>query len=137
VWRLGVFRFRVHQRSCEPALIVGTGPDMLELLEEIKKNPRSQLECAEFVDSAGMTPEALRAHVSGLLKTHHLSTLVVDSRIVADLAQDPQYDVIDALHVYEALFDRSPLSLLHADSFFADRAGIDMAYDIFKRTLDI
>lgn len=140
VWRLGVFRFRVHQRSCEPALIVGTGPDMQELLEEIKKNPRSQLECAEFVDSAGMSPEALRAHVAGLLQTHHLTTLVADPRVVADLAQiceDPQYDVIDALQVYEALFDRSPLTLLHADSFFMARTGIDMVYDIVKRVLDI
>jgi lipopolysaccharide/colanic/teichoic acid biosynthesis glycosyltransferase len=140
VWRLGLFRYRALQRHAESALIVGTGPDIAELRDEIRKTPRTRIDCAEFLDSDTVPAEILVNQVTDMLQRYKLRTLIVDSRLLTKfvaLQQNPAYDVIDAALVYESLFDRVPLTLIQGSEFLVYRSTTHAVYDIFKRALDI
>jgi lipopolysaccharide/colanic/teichoic acid biosynthesis glycosyltransferase len=141
VWRLGVFRFRIHQRSTEPAIVVGTGHDMRELVAEIKKDPRTQLACAEYIDSADISSDALVDTVSGALARHAATFLIVDPRIAAALEHQSgsqRITCIDATDLYESLFSRVALSLVDDTTFHnVARSRESRLYDVVKRTGDV
>ena len=135
VWRLGVFRIVVGQKSIERVIVVGHGPDIDELVHEIKSTPQSHFEVVEVIDPQGMTAPEVGRRVGEALSTHGLRSVVVDGPLV--LTPPGQYDILDASYVYESLFDRVPLTLSESTSFAWQTSVVHSAYDIAKRIVDI
>lgn len=140
VWRLGLFRYRSNQRGCEPALIVGTGPDIEALVAEIRRTPRTNLECAEFLDSATMPSEIVATQIPDMLRRYKLKTLIIDPRLlpaVPRLRDDRSVDVIDASELYESFFSRVALTMFDRERFLAQAFSRESKiYSVLKRVMD-
>lgn len=133
VWRLGLFHFVTNQRVCQPVVIVGSGPDIHELVEEVRTTPQSRFECASFVETTGLSPEGVVERVRDEMKKTGTNTIIADPR--ASVPTDA--DVLDASFVYEALFERVPLTLAEQSSLSWQRSAMHAVYGVAKRTVDI
>lgn len=138
VWRLGVFRLRSIGRGNERAIVVGTGSDIEELIHALRMSPHTALDCVDVVDSHTHEPEALRQKVRESLSHTGAKVIIRDPRLSAILtAVDfPSVTYLDALEVYEAIFSRTPLTLMHERLFEASSAPAEALHDVVKRVID-
>jgi lipopolysaccharide/colanic/teichoic acid biosynthesis glycosyltransferase len=117
VWRLGVFRLRSVGQG-EPALFVGSGPEMDALVTEVRNSPHTNLEFADYVPTLPEDTQGLQ--------------VVLDPRLGRST------DTLDASELYEALFGRVALTMLDRERFLARAQSRESRlYDILKRALDI
>lgn len=138
VWRLGIFRFRSLGRGDERAVVVGSGPDMVDLTEALRSAPHTTLECVAVIDTAGLLPEDVVARVHESLAHTGARVIIRDPRLTPSLTVAmPHVVVLDALEVYEALFSRTPLTLMHERLFASPHAPAEALHDAVKRGLDI
>ena len=133
-------------RKKEPAIIIGSGEEMNNILKEINANPRSEL---KFVLSIDLDKENNTDYIKDILykiKSEDTSVVVVDLK---DERLEPVLPVlynqifsgvrfIDMDKVYESVFDRVPLSFLQYDWFLENISQKhDAIYLFFKRFFDI
>lgn len=133
VWRLGVFPSVVGRRACEPVVIVGTGAELHELATEIQHTPQSRFACADYLDSAGMSDGALQKAVTESLRASGATTVVSGVRVQFSGA----LTVIPATLVYEALFERVPLTLVDPTYIGDTGSTVRAFYSFFKRIIDL
>lgn len=146
VWRIYLFPRITKPAARTRAAIIGTGPELWELVEEVNSNPRYHLEFPVVEE-----PEALLKDFylfAQKLVEENVSMLVVDTtndalrpllgRIYELTYVEHQYQFADFYDVYEEVFDRVPLSLLEYDWFLKNVSGAGTAfYEIGKRIIDI
>lgn len=147
IWRLAWFPRLTKPLKRERAAIIGSGPEVQELVREINQNPRYHLEACVVQDPAelnGKSPEAFVAE----LAEKRISLLVVDSEnesvhtVLPTVYQlsltNRAYQYADFHKVYEEVFDRVPLSLLRYDWFLKHITlpKTDL-YAFVKRIIDI
>ncbi len=139
VWRLGVFRLRSIGRHNERAVVVGHGPDIDELAHALRVSPHTTLECVDVVDTQELESGVLMQRVRESLERTGARVIIHDPRLTAPFttAHVPGVVLIDALEVYEALFSRTPLTLMHERLFEAPSAPAEALHDAVKRTVDI
>lgn len=145
-WRLWVLPRISTPGVRERAALIGSGPDAVELAQEVNRNPRYGL---EFVFSTS-TEEAVGNSATLLERLAHerISTIVVDTadkrveplleQIYALAFLQQRYQFADLYRVYEEVFDRVPLSLLRYEWFLKNVARHSFGfYAFFKRLIDI
>lgn len=146
VWRVQVFP-RAVRRKRGRAVLIGSGPDLAELREEIGPDAWYPLEFRSVIETAGRKPSevltTLRAAVDG---DKGARILVVDTsdRVVEPILPD-LYDLVltqrgfvfvDAYELYESVFERTPLGMIRLPPILS-RLERTAFYDVIKRGIDI
>lgn len=146
VWRLIIVPRIRRPFVRERAALIGAGPELQELRDEVNGNPHYHL---SFVICAN--PEELSLDFEGFRKRlieEKVTLLVVDADREAmrphmphmyELAfVRPGYPVLDFHDVYEEVFDRVPLSLLEYDWFLKNLSRTEETfYLVAKRAIDL
>ena len=145
IWRIYIHSILGLKRK-EPAILIGSGEEMRNLLKEISENPRSEL---KFILSIDLDKENDISYIQNIIKqikTEGVSVVIVDLK---DKRIEPILPTfykqifsgvkfIDMDKVYENVFDRVPLSFLQYD-WFLENISLkhDLAYIYTKRFFDI
>ncbi|PIR83287.1 hypothetical protein COU19_01275 [Candidatus Kaiserbacteria bacterium CG10_big_fil_rev_8_21_14_0_10_56_12] len=143
-WR---FRRMNHELKTEdriPAAIVGTGPAVLELYEEVRENPRYLMHFIERIESDHLTREDITRAVATAI-TNGAEVVVVDyadprlAGMLPELYERMANGVIflDFALLYEEIFDRVPLEHIDAARFLEFMSTPRTVYDTTKRLFDI
>jgi len=145
-WRTVMFPV-VSVTKRQNAIIVGSGSDIKDLFDEVDDNARYGLsfkECLEPRESADRTAAAITEAVERV----RAATIVVDLHNPKIEAAMPflyslvfsGLQIIDASKLYEAVFDRIPLSMVR-ERWLVENSGTALGsrrvYDLLKRVLDI
>ncbi len=146
VWRSIMFPVVVSGRK-QTGVIIGSGDDVEDLYEEINKDGKYGLIFREKL-APEHSAEKMSAMITEAVKKTGASVLIADLRNPdIEGAMSSMYSLIfsgvqvmDVSSLYEAVFDRIPLSLvgkrwLVENSVVA--VGQSRAYDLFKRAMDI
>ncbi|MHB1163564.1 MAG: sugar transferase [Minisyncoccota bacterium] len=143
-WRFYRMNREADEGEREAALLIGRGPAVLELYEEVNRNDRYRIRFAECVDPKGLSQRALSKAVAGGIEA--------GSRIIVIDTSDPNvsrdllelYDLlaegivfIEFASLYEEIFDRVPLGHLDAGRLFESLPKHRAFYNVAKRTFDI
>lgn len=146
IWRLGVFPNLTRPASREKALIIGSGPEVEELVTEVNQNVRYHLEFVSVIpaeDTKDVLP-TLRTR----LQAEGVSMVVIDTEHESIRPFIPEiYEITyghcgsqahDLHEVYEQVFDRVPLSLVQNDWFMKNISETDSGLSrAAKRAVDI
>lgn len=146
VWRLLVVPRLTYPLYRERAALIGTGPDAAELVAEVNGNPRYPLFFHLVAEPSEFAADP--AAFSKRLSASGVSLLVVDSshEVIRPLFPllyklafiEQRYRFADLYRVYEDVFDRVPLSLLHYDWFLKNISRHSFGfYSMVKRVVDI
>lgn len=145
-WRFLLFPLLSRPSNRECAVIIGKGAEVEELVKEVNSNERYHLAFVLTVD-----PWDFARHTEvfmGKIREAGATSIVVDSTN-ADLqkALPAVYELsftsqerhfLDFYKVYEEVFDRVPLSLLHNDWFVKNVSSTNtLFYAVSKRAIDI
>ncbi len=146
LWRIFIFPRLTKPSSREHAVLIGEGPEMQELAEEVTSNSRYRMGF-HGIYTAEMLKNNFAAFVKDL-EDQSVTTIVVDTDHDAiqpylpkiyDLAFGGRtYQLLNFYDVYEEVFDRVPLSLLQYGWFIKNISNpISSLYLALKRLIDI
>jgi exopolysaccharide biosynthesis polyprenyl glycosylphosphotransferase len=128
------------------AVIIGTGDEMREIIDEVNQNPIYNLNFVSSVDLGRADAEIVWKEVVSRVYAEKVSIIVID---LANEKVEPvlphlynlifsNIDFIDMHKVYENIFDRVPLSLLKYNWFLENISTQPRGvYDTLKRLMDI
>ncbi len=145
VWRI-VLVPRFGVRNSENAILLGTGPEMHELKEEINSNERYNLNFVSSIDLNQLDGIAFQEDVIEKVYSEGVTSIVIDLRHEKAGAILPSlYNLIfsnvrflDMHKVYEEVFDRIPLSLVGYNWFLENISfSPHIMYDTLKRAMDV
>ena len=138
-----VFNFTKSQ----PAIIVGTGDDMQDIYEEINGGTNYGILFKERISPQFSVDSTVTA-IAESVKRNQASIIVADlHNPIVESAMPFLYSlvfsgvqIIDAGRLYEAIFDRIPLSMVKERWLILNTSsavGSRRAYDLLKRVMDI
>jgi len=147
LWRLALVPKLTKPSVRERAVLIGSGPEVEELLAEVNNNSRYHIEFRVVADPAELRTGDFGAFVKKL-DEEHVSLLVVDGehdsvrtllpRIYNLTVAQRRYQYVDFYNLYEEVFDRVPLSLLRYDWFLKNVTPPRFNfYTATKRVVDI
>lgn len=145
-WRVHVFPHLRPLRRFEVVLI-GSGPDMHELVEELEADDRYPFSFADVIDTdAASLPEVVQrlcritgahARTSVIIADTSNPTMAQVLPIVYDVAfREREITFLDLSEFYQEIFQRVPLSSLRYDWVLAHLRH-SLWYDTSRRALDI
>lgn len=146
LWRIVMFPVLSVTRK-QNAIILGSGIDLEDLDEEIGGDARYGLIIKDFMHPKDITEET-NAAISIAVKNLDISVIIADLRNPAIESSMPflyslvfsGVQVMDASRLYEAVFDRIPLSMAGERWLVENSAtalGHRMIYDVLKRSIDV
>jgi len=147
-WRLLWARMPQLRRSSN-AMLLGTGPEIEELKHELDKNPRYRLHIVSHVVPAEVVvSKELRDQVREFIVKKNISVVIADTRdthmneitaVLYKLLFERQGLVLlDAMHLYESIFRRIPVSMLKEAWFVQHIAHRTHSLrDVFHRLIDV
>ncbi|MBU6323796.1 MAG: sugar transferase [Patescibacteria group bacterium] len=147
LWRYSLFTAVAGRRAPQAIVIIGSGPEVEELVAATAAHARFGIECREVIDPATVTSAELPARLAAL-RAEGVHLLVVDT------AHDAARTLLPAVYrtafegdglaftefstLYENVFDRVPLSLLRYEWFLKNLSRPASNFYLFgKRLLDI
>jgi exopolysaccharide biosynthesis polyprenyl glycosylphosphotransferase len=145
IWRLSVVP-HIGFRHREPAMLIGSGPEVNELIEEVNNNNRYNLYFVSFINLDKTEIIDFKNDILDRIYTDNISVVVIDLRNRRIEPLLPHlYNLIfsnvrfvDKYKVYEDIFDRVPFSLLQYNWFLENISrSSKVVYDSFKRAIDI
>lgn len=145
LWRIYGDRF-LHPLVKQKGIIIGSGEEMKELLEEVNNNPRYGLEFISSVDLNRVAGVDFNQEILSRVYAEEVQIVAVDLKnekvepILPHLYNLIFSNVkfIDMYKIYEDLFDRVPLSLVRYNWFLENISTESrVAYDVLKRMMDI
>jgi len=139
-WRFHRMKHELKTENRVPALIVGTGPAVQELYEEVRENSRYLLHFVEHVEVSDKFAEKVaRALASGV----RVVVLDVSSPQIAS-SIPALYDrmasgvtFVDFATLYEEIFDRVPLGHIDSTRMLESLPKQRALYDALKRLFDV
>ncbi len=145
LWRLyGMFLFGARDK--QPALLIGTGVEMKELLDEVNNNSRYDLSFVSSIDVRDIEAINIQEDVITPVYSNDIKIIAVDFSHAQVAPLLPHlYNLIfskvrfvDSHRIYEDIFDRIPLSLV-TYSWFLENISVSpkFTYDFLKRVMDI
>lgn len=145
LWRLyGVSLFGFRKR--EKAILIGSGHEMRELLEEVNNNSRYNLTFVSSLDLEEVDQIDFNEELLGTIYSEEITSIVIDIRnkkvesILPKLYNliFSKVQFIDKYKVYEDIFDRVPLSVL-TYTWFLENISLrtHIVYDLLKRAMDL
>ncbi|MDP3965431.1 MAG: sugar transferase [bacterium] len=144
-WRVLIFPALRTSRKLKGVLIA-SGPDISDLAKEVASDSRFPFEFASILDTAtakshNVIQEACR--VAAKTSTNFFVVDFSDKAIATALPivynaafQKRRFALVDAVDLYQEVFDRMPLSLLQYKRVLAGAAS-SRIYDFSKRIVDI
>jgi exopolysaccharide biosynthesis polyprenyl glycosylphosphotransferase len=130
----------------QKGIIVGSGEEMKELLEEVNNNPKYGLQFISSVDLNRITGLDFQEEILSRVYSEEVQIIAVDLKnekvepILPHLYNliFSRVKFIDMYKIYEDLFDRVPLSLVRYNWFLENISTESRtAYDFLKRIMDI
>ncbi len=144
-WRLYGIAF-LGARQRQPALLIGSGDEMKELLDEVNNNPRYDIYFVSSIDIADLDSIDIQNDIVSLVYENNIKIIAVDfshentSPLLPHLYNliFSKVRFIDSHRIYEDIFDRIPLSLV-TYSWFLENISVSpkFTYDFLKRLMDI
>lgn len=137
--------FALRQRPKENAIIIGAGDDMKELLQEVNDNQVYSLNFVSSVDLNRSDENGFWEEIKDRVYSENVSVIAIDlSHDNVEPVLPHLYNLIfsnvkfvDMHKIYEDIFSRVPLSLLHYNWFLENISTTPrVAYDGFKRIMD-
>src|SRR3989339_1803113 len=145
LWRIYGDRI-LHPLSKQKGIIVGTGEEMKELLEEVNNNPRYGLQFISSVDLNRIAGVDFQNEILARVYSEEVQIIAIDLKSEkVDPILPHLYNLIfsrvkfiDMYKIYEDLFDRVPLSLVRYNWFLENISTESrVTYDILKRMMDV
>lgn len=148
VWRLFVFPLFGASKKTK-ALMIGSGREMEELVEEINKNSRYDLHfVATFDLKRSGNPNDLQQEVLKVIASEKVSVVVAnmhdkDLELIAPLLYNLSFvqtkvETLDLAELYEDVFERVPIGLISYEWFVEHIATKKhLLYEVFKRVVDV
>lgn len=144
-WRTYGYFF-LAKRKPNNAVLIGSGSEMRELLEEVNGNPIYDIKFVSSIDLSRANENGFWDEVVEHIYSEDVSVIAID---LADKNVEPvlphlynlifsNINFIDMHKVYEDIFDRVPVSLLKHDWFLENVSTRPRgSYDVLKRIMDI
>lgn len=142
LWRMGGYSL-LSARQKSPAIVIGSGPDVAELVREMSQNPRVGLYCKHHIDPTRGHEGLLKALEGDASQFHYIVADISDAAFAQVLPElyrrfFPKAHVLDVYDLYEEVFSRVPLSRMnYAWIMTRISAAPPRAYDLLKRAVDI
>lgn len=145
LWRIYGDRV-LHPLSKQKGIIVGSGEEMKELLEEVNNNPRYGLEFISSIDLNRIAGVDFQHEILARVYSEEVQIIAIDlkSEKVEPILPHlynlifSRVKFIDMYKIYEDLFDRIPLSLVRYNWFLENISTESrITYDVVKRITDI
>ncbi|KND47955.1 MAG: putative colanic acid biosysnthesis UDP-glucose lipid carrier transferase [Parcubacteria bacterium C7867-006] len=144
-WRLYGIAF-LGAREKQPALLIGAGEEMKELLREVNENTIYDLSFVSSVDVNEIDSIDIQEDIVKTVYSNDIKIIAIDfsNEKVSNLLPHlynlifSKVRFIDSHKIYEDIFDRIPLSLV-TYSWFLENISVspNFAYDFLKRTMDV
>lgn len=144
-WRIyGEHMFKVRRR--QNAILIGSGVEMKELLQEVNNNPRYDLYFISSVDLDQIDSLDFKSEILDRIYAEDVQVIAADFKndkvgpVLPNLYNLIFSNIrfIDMYRIYEDTFDRIPLSLIKYSWFLENISTTkNVTYDIFKRIMDI
>ncbi len=145
VWRLyGITFFQGREK--QPALLIGSGAEMRELLDEVNGNSRYDISFVSSIDARNIEAMNIQEDIITTVYSNNIKIIAIDFSHAQVTPLLPHlYNLIfsgvrfiDSHRIYEDIFDRIPLSLV-TYSWFLENISVSSkyAYDFLKRVMDI
>lgn len=145
LWRVGIFP-RLHPARKLRGVLIASGPDAKTLAQEIGSDARYPFAFEYIIDTGRAPTHEVIQKACRMAGEEGVTFLVVDFSdkslsaalpIIYDAAFHKQrFALIDVLDLYQEVFDRVPLSLLHYEWVLAV-IGASRMYEFLKRAIDI
>lgn len=145
LWRIYGDRV-LHPAVKQKGIVVGSGEEMKELLEEVNNNPRYGLEFISSIDLNRASGLDFQEEILQRVYSEEVQIIAVDLKnekvepILPHLYNliFSRVKFIDMYKIYEDLFDRVPLSLVRYNWFLENISTESrITYDLLKRAMDI
>lgn len=145
LWRIYGDRI-LHPLVKQKGIIVGSGEEMKELLEEVNNNSRYGLEFISSVDLNRIAGMDFQEEILRRVYSEEVQIIAIDlkSEKVEPILPHlynlifSRVKFIDMYKIYEDLFDRIPLSLVRYNWFLENISTESrITYDVVKRITDI
>lgn len=145
LWRIYGDRF-IHPSTKQRGIIVGSGEEMKELLEEVNNNPKYGLQFISSIDLNKITGMDFQDEILSRIYSEEVQIIAIDLKnekvepILPHLYNliFSKVKFIDMYKIYEDLFDRVPLSLVRYNWFLENISTESrLTYDFLKRLVDV
>lgn len=137
---------RLGAKKQQPAILIGSGTEMHELLQEVNTNSRYGMHFISSIDLVEVEAVDFQHEIIDRIYSEGVTTMVIDTTDEKVLPILPRlYNLIfskvrfiDMHKVYEDIFDRVPLSLVQY-GWFLENISVTrkFAYETLKRVMDI
>ena len=145
VWRIyGDIFFR--PLSKQKGIIIGSGEEMKDLLEEVNNNPKYGLEFISSIDLNKISGMDFQEEILSRVYSEDVQIIAIDLKnekvepILPHLYNliFSRVKFIDMYKIYEDIFDKEPLSLVRYNWFLENISTESrIAYDILKQMMDV
>ena len=144
-WRIYGYFF-VGVQKVDNALIIGSGEEMRELIEEVNENPLYNLRFISSVDLERVENSTFWDEIVSRIYSENVAIVAIDlaHEKVAPVLPHlynlifSKVQFVDMHKVYEDIFSRVPLSLLKYNWFLENISTAPrVTYDLLKRFMDI
>jgi lipopolysaccharide/colanic/teichoic acid biosynthesis glycosyltransferase len=142
LWRFGTYSIFSLRRKY-PALVIGSGAEVEELIDEMSVNPRIGLFCRKRIDPNASAETLLTAMEDNGSTFQYIVTDINNPNLEALLPElykkfFLKAQIIDIHALYEQVFNRIPLSCMNYSWVMSHISSVSpKAYDLMKRILDI
>ena len=146
-WRLVLEQFLPTHRN-DSVVLVGSGDEFNELAEELSENKRYGFSKVSYVKyKTGDNPNDVQNKVLESVTRDNASSIIVNVRgegsdlllpLLYNLSfLNQRLQILDVVQVYETVFSRIPISLVHYDWLIEHAySGTGAVYRALKRTMD-
>jgi len=148
MWRMWLFP-RLAPKESHKAILLADGPEAVELVDEVNNNDRYTYRFVRIIDQKTATQtDNFAERLLALIEKEKVDIVVADPHAPHTRHVLPEIfklsflsfkiTFFDFYKVYEATFDRIPLTVLHYEWFITHISQArDLVYDTFKRGVDI
>ncbi len=142
-WRFYRMNREMDDGAREPTLLVGSGPAVSELHDEVNGNGRYLIRFANRVDPKGLSQRALFKAVENGIEAGARIVVIDSSSPIVSRDLPELYELmaegitfLEFASLYEEIFDRVPLAHFDAGRLFDSLPKHRALYDIAKRAFD-
>ncbi|OIO50862.1 hypothetical protein CO131_01225 [Candidatus Kaiserbacteria bacterium CG_4_9_14_3_um_filter_50_16] len=144
IWRFYRMKYEIKSSARIPALLVGSGPAVLELYDEVRENSRYLIHFVRHLETTGLSNGTVADEIVSAPKDG-VRIIVLDTSDSVVIRDMPMlYDFmtngilfLEFAPLYEEIFDRVPLAHLHAGQLLETLPRHRAMYDAAKRLFDI
>lgn len=144
LWRFSRMNREVREGNREPALLIGSGPAVLELFEEVHDNDRYMIRFVSHIDTKGLSQKNVFESIAASIKSGTRVVVIDTSDPVIVQAVAELYELmasgaifLEFASLYEDIFDRVPLKHLDAGTLLDAFPKRHLMYDLAKRVFDV